>query len=316
MKLIYLHCAIVGTLTCAFSSTIAAQSLPHAQLTHNDGREQIVIQLPTTLAPVNDEAFLKEIAKPNPTIKATHQPITATKRQAQTAFKPVMAMKDKGTLNNPEPLLNKPEPLLNKPIKALDKPITGITKPNKAIKEPTKKIMKTLEPTFYVAQGQSYLTAIRHWFAQDKLTRVAWSLPPQTIAALNTPAKNGEVFKGNIDNAIQQVSKQINQPLYFTQNAKGLSALHHFKGSVDIRWIHGATLKEAVKNLAHDYQWQWQNGDNPSWMTPDDYTLIAPYPIVAPSGDFAYALNTVIEGYPIQAQLLYATKNMFIVEKQ
>ncbi|WP_305843102.1 hypothetical protein [Photobacterium leiognathi] len=51
-------------------------------------------------------------------------------------------------------------------------------------------------------------------------------------------------------------------------------------------------------------------------MAPDNYTLIAPYPVVAPRGDFAFALNTVLDGYPVQAQLLYATKNIFIVEKE
>lgn len=173
-----------------------------------------------------------------------------------------------------------------------------------------------VKPHFYVTQGQTYITAIRQWLAKDKLTKVAWYLPNATVTALNKTSMNGELFNGDIESVLKQLGEKVGHPLYFSRNTKGLAAIHNIKGSVDIRWIHGNTVKDAIHNLTSEYHWQWTRGKNGSWMAPDNYAFVAPYPIVTPRGDFAYALNAVLEGYPVQAQLLYATKNIFIVEKE
>lgn len=136
------------------------------------------------------------------------------------------------------------------------------------------------------------------------------------MKALNDTSVNGELFKGDIESVIKQLGDKLEQPLYFSRNTKGLAAIHNIKGSVDIRWIHGSTLKDVIHNLTTEYQWQWTKGKNGSWMAPDNFAFVAPYPIVIPRGDFAAALNIIIDGYPVQAQLLYATKHIFIVEKE
>ncbi|AGE91769.1 hypothetical protein [Photobacterium damselae] len=225
--------------------------------------------------------------------------------------------------NKVKPLPNKiTKPIQHKPQKSpKNVPDTPLLKKmdnssTQTVEKPKPPITSIVSPQYYVSQGQTYMTAIRNWLTQSKLSRVAWSLPPATVAALNTPSSNGNLFKGDIESVIKQVGDKLGKPLYFSRNAKGMAAIHNIKGSVDILWINGATIKDAVKNLTLQYHWQWKNGDNSSWMAPDNYTLIAPYPVVAPRGDFAYALNTVLDGYPVQAQLLYATKNIFVVEKE
>ena len=172
------------------------------------------------------------------------------------------------------------------------------------------------QPHFYVTQGQTYMAAIRQWLTKEKLTRVAWSIPSLTVTALNKTSMNGELFNGDIESVLKRLGEKVGHPLYFSRNTKGLAAIHNIKGSVDIRWIHGNTVKDAIHNLTSEYHWQWTHGKNGSWMAPDNYAFVAPYPIVTPRGDFAYALNAVLDGYPVQAQLLYATKNIFIVEKE
>lgn len=170
------------------------------------------------------------------------------------------------------------------------------------------------QPTYIVRQGERYITALEHWLTQAKIQRVAYSLPPDVTAALNAPSENGQVFNGSLREAVHQLSQTINKPLYFTQAANGLAAVHTFKGSVDIRWVHGATLKAAIRHLTADYHWHWS--EKKSWLSPDDYPLLASYPIVVPKNDFAAALNIVLDGYPLMAQQLTATKELFIVEKE
>lgn len=204
------------------------------------------------------------------------------------------------------------------PEKNTDMTPQGETKtpaPKKPSLSPLEKNIKP-QPAFIIRQGERYITALGHWFTQAEISQVAYALPPDVSAALNAASENGQVFKGSLKDAIHQLSQTIKKTLYFSRNAQGLAAIHTIQGSVDIHWIHGTTLKEAIKHLTQDYRWQWTSGDNSSWMAPDNYTLIAPYPVVAPRGDFAFALNTVLDGYPVQAQLLYATKNIFIVEKE
>ncbi|MDN4695745.1 hypothetical protein QYZ45_17535 [Vibrio parahaemolyticus] len=50
-------------------------------------------------------------------------------------------------------------------------------------------------------------------------------------------------------------------------------------------------------------------------MSDDDYPLMSEYGIVTPRGAFDLALDTVLEGYPVQAQLIPSSRNVFIRER-
>ncbi|WP_157134424.1 hypothetical protein [Photobacterium profundum] len=275
---------------CGMFSTCAIAA-PHATWQIVDCQERIVIsQLPTIVTPPlathssieQGDPFVIESESPNAPLSLVEAAIAGSKKTpAKIAVKPQQA------------------------------------KQSTAYQTPTKKV---IQPQYVVTKGQSYMTALRQWVAKDKLTRVAWSLPPETIKTLNETSPNGEVFKGSLSQVVSTLGKQLDTPLHFAHNPmKGLSAIHTLGSNVELNWVHGATLKAAVHNLTTDFDWSWKEGmtiQGGSWMSPDNFQLAAPYPIVSPRGDFAFALNTVLDGYPVQAQLLYGTQLIFIMEKE
>ena len=95
-------------------------------------------------------------------------------------------------------------------------------------------------------------------------------------------------------------------------------AIHSIPGSVDITWVHGETLKEAIKHVVTGYGWTWKEDKSASssWVAADDYALRSAYPIVTPKDNLAQALSQVLKGFPVQAQLLQGTQDVFITEKQ
>lgn len=275
--------ALCGAVSCAYAT-------PLAQMHNLNGQQKIVITgLPQQAVP-----YLAKVNNLEPVVTSPLMmlPIDTIKRAPITPLSRESGKQQTVTANNHQTM---------HPITTINKPLSS--KPR-------------LKTQFYVTQGQTYMTAIRQWLANDKLTKVAWSIPDETVKALNDTSVNGELFKGDIESVIKQLGDKLEQPLYFSRNTKGLAAIHNIKGSVDIRWIHGSTLKDVIHNLTTEYQWQWTKGKNGSWMAPDNFAFVAPYPIVIPRGDFAAALNIIIDGYPVQAQLLYATKHIFIVEKE
>ncbi|WP_394230520.1 PFGI-1 class ICE element type IV pilus protein PilL2 [Shewanella colwelliana] len=167
---------------------------------------------------------------------------------------------------------------------------------------------------YVVPMGQSYLSALRQWAKDDGFTNVAWHLAPKTQQALENTSKNGETLVADsFHQLVFKLSKQIGEPLYFSQQNK-LYALHSYPGLVDITWVFGDSLKSAVSSVAKAFEWTWD--DNASWLALDDYQFLTPYPVVTPKGDIAHALEQVLEGYPVEAQLLYGTQQVFISEKQ
>ncbi|MBD6979674.1 hypothetical protein G3220_26110, partial [Vibrio parahaemolyticus] len=116
--------------------------------------------------------------------------------------------------------------------------------------------------------------------------------------------------------SIHELGKALGVPLRFDVQ-RGIAAIHTLNTMPDVQWVHGASLKEAVANLAHVYGWQWHDdGARPSWMSDDDYPLMSEYGIVTPRGAFDLALDTVLEGYPVQAQLIPSSRSVFIREKE
>jgi hypothetical protein len=284
---------------CGMISTCAIAA-PHATWQTVEGQERIVIsQLPSINTPPiaanvpleQDDPFSVEHASPNRPLSLVEAAIAGAKQAPAT---PVI-QSQKAT--------HAPSLLVKKV------PVSKTVKPAKAPM-----------PTYVVTKGQSYMTALRQWVAKDTQIRVAWALPSDTVTALETVSPNGQVFKGSLSQVVTSLGKQLKTPLHFTQNPmKKLAAIHNLDSNVELSWVHGTTLKDAVYNLTTDFGWSWEARTaraQGSWRSPDNFPLAAAYPIVSPRGDFAFALNTVLEGYPVQAQLLYGTKNLFIMEKQ
>ncbi|WP_318419571.1 PFGI-1 class ICE element type IV pilus protein PilL2 [Photobacterium leiognathi] len=168
--------------------------------------------------------------------------------------------------------------------------------------------------TYSVSPNQTAISALRQWIQTDK-AQVAWALSPQAENALNQ--KGHTIKAASLSQAVAQLRNATKQPIYMTQQGNNV-AIHSLPGPVDVVWVRGNTLKAGVESVVSHYKWKWKddNSASPSWIAPDDYALRSAYPVVTAKGDIAEALNVVLEGYPVQAQLLYGTQEVFITEKQ
>ncbi|HIF6147849.1 TPA: hypothetical protein ACX3IV_004940, partial [Vibrio parahaemolyticus] len=170
--------------------------------------------------------------------------------------------------------------------------------------------------TFFVAAGEAPYRALQRWLDKAHITKVAYGLSDEQQAKLLEPIERNKNFTGSLAVSIHELGKALGIPLRFDVQ-RGIAAIHTLNTMPDVQWVHGASLKEAVANLAHVYGWQWHDdGQRPSWMSADDYPLMSEYGIVTPRGAFDLALDTVLEGYPVQAQLIPSSRNVFIREKE
>lgn len=170
--------------------------------------------------------------------------------------------------------------------------------------------------TFFVGAGEAPYRALQRWLEKAHFTKVAYGLSEEQQAKLLEPIDHNENFTSSLAVSIYELGKEQGIPLRLDVQ-RGVAAIHTLNTTPDVQWVHGDSLKEAVANLAHVYGWQWHDdGERPSWMSADDYPLMSEYGIVTPRGAFDLALDTVLEGYPVQAQLIPSSRSVFIREKE
>lgn len=169
---------------------------------------------------------------------------------------------------------------------------------------------------YFISKGEAPYHAIQRWFESKKFARVAFALDDKQQAALLEPLEQSVYYHGTLPDAITELGKQLELPLHFDMQ-RGIAAIHTLDVIPDIQWVHGSTLKQAVANLARSYGWQWQDaGAQASWMSDNDYPLMSEFGVVTPRGAFDEALDTVLDGYPVKAQLIAGTRQVFIREKE
>ncbi|PSW30800.1 hypothetical protein C9J21_18520 [Photobacterium phosphoreum] len=315
MKLTYIHIAIVGVLTCA-SPTIVAKQLPSNQLVDYNGHDQMIIRLPQQTVIINDITPPNIASKPLGISPADITP-------PNIASKPLGISPADITPPNiaSKPLGISPADITPSNIasKQLGISPADITPSNIASKPLGVSPTSVKASKFYISQGQTYLNTLNRWISESGYSRVAWSIPNKLASKLNDISPNGQQFIGDLPSVVHQLGQQLGFPkLKFSHNYKGLAALHTFSSSVDIYWVDQKTLKNSLKVLTQFYGWHWLDSSTQhSWLIPIDqvYFLNGSYPIVVPRGDFSAAVNTIIDGYPIQAQIDYGTKTIYVVEK-
>lgn len=170
--------------------------------------------------------------------------------------------------------------------------------------------------TFVIGVNESPYRALSRWFHDKRIDKVAFALSAEEQEVLMTPLDKRMEFTGSLPRTITQVGETLDLSLRLDVQ-QGVAGLHTLKGPVDVRWVKGETLKSAVASLAESYQWHWLDGGvRASWMSEDDYPLTGEYGVVTPRGGFDKALDTVLEGYPVQAQLISSSRTVFITERQ
>lgn len=189
---------------------------------------------------------------------------------------------------------------------------TSVAKP----KTVTSRSAVEANTNYFISKGEAPYHAIQRWFESKKFARVAFALDDKQQAALLEPLEQSVNYHGTLPDAITELGKQLELPLHFDMQ-RGIAAIHTLDVVPDIQWVHGNTLKQAVANLARSYGWQWQNdGAQASWMSDNDYPLMSEFGVVTPRGAFDEALDTVLDGYPVKAQLIAGTRQVFIREKE
>ena len=170
--------------------------------------------------------------------------------------------------------------------------------------------------TFFIGVNESPYHALSRWFHDKRIDKVAFELSAEEREVLMRPLEKYMNFTGSLPRTITQVGEALDLSLRLDVQ-QGVAGLHTLKGPVDVRWVKGGTLKSAVASLAKSYQWRWLDGGvRASWMSEDDYPLTGEYGVVTPRGAFDKALDTVLEGYPVQAQLISSSRTVFITERQ
>ena len=167
----------------------------------------------------------------------------------------------------------------------------------------------------FIYPDESFYDALNRWLKNEGYMTVAWSVNDASRDELSKHPKSLVSFAGTVRTVLPTLAKQIGIPLYFAESGT-LAAIHQFHNrQVQITMVTGSSLRDAVKNLATDYGWNWNEGQqNTSWLATNDYPFLTHYPIVTPQGDLAKALRVVLDGYPVSAQLLDSTQTLFIVD--
>ncbi|SGZ00281.1 hypothetical protein [Moritella viscosa] len=179
---------------------------------------------------------------------------------------------------------------------------------------------------YTMAKGQNYYDVLTSWLAPlvksahntEKLqyNGITWQLPLATIEKLkNQQAVEGMRFNKKLAIAVNEMGASIDTDLSLTLNNDYKVAVIA-EHDVAIFWIHGTSLKNVVENLAAEFGWNWlDEGSMQSWLAGHDFPFSSEYPIAVKAGEFDTALDSVIDGYPIQAKLLHGTRTIFITDK-
>ncbi len=241
---------------------------------------------------------------PNGEITLTSQPVMpSTPQKTQKSALKAPRNKTTSDLTTTYPL---PTPQDNASEKSLDTP----RHPAKAAVSPLTQPPKPI--TFFVSAHEAPFRALTRWVEKKGYRKVAYALSDQEQAALLTPVETKLNFTGDLKQAIHELGQTIGLPLKF-ELQRGIAAVHTQNGLIEVHWVHGASLKAVVKNLAREYRWRWQPA---SWMSGEDYPLMSEYGIVTPRNGFDVALDIVLDGYPVQAQLIPSSHTLFIRNRQ
>ncbi|WP_178306562.1 hypothetical protein [Vibrio algicola] len=158
--------------------------------------------------------------------------------------------------------------------------------------------------------GETYEHALTRWLNKQGYQYIAWSVDSQTLKLLKQRSPKTLTLTGSLFSRVAQVGIHLEEPIQLTTAHHNVAAIHQFKTPTTLVLAHGHTLKDAVKNIVHDYHGKWD--DQNSYQASDDYAFTTSYPIITKQDDITTALNSLLYGYPVQAKILQSTNQVFI----
>jgi hypothetical protein len=177
---------------------------------------------------------------------------------------------------------------------------------------------------YTMTKGQNYYDVLTTWLTplvtsthnteKQQYHGITWQLPAATIKKLkNRQAEKDMTLNKKLAIAVSEMGTSIDTDLTLTlSNQHKIAVIAEHK--MTVVWVHGDTLKNAVENLAIQFNWHWLDNGK-SWLAAHDFPFSSNYPIAVKAGDFNTALNSVIDGYPLQAKLLNGTRTIYITDK-
>lgn len=168
-------------------------------------------------------------------------------------------------------------------------------------------------------KGETYRDGLRRVFEKFGYTQVAWSVSDEMRRQLNKTVPEKKEYSGNFQQVMKQIqsdTKDGDLEFYVSvDHRNGIGAVHEWGDRVvRIVEVRGETLKDTVKNLVLDFGWNWN--DKSSWRVKDDdgHGFAVDFPIVAPSDDIRFAIDRILKGRSVRADIHDGTKSVFIVK--
>lgn len=167
---------------------------------------------------------------------------------------------------------------------------------------------------YTIKKGATYRSGVAKWLWQDGADLIAWDQSLNSYLD-STVTSTFDVKASGAKEALTLLTSKNPIPFYLgkTTLATGevVAAVHSFS-KPQIHLTSGRTLQEAVTALAVDYGWKFV--PDSQWLVTDDFEFPTNYPVVTELGDIETALLQILDGFPVRAQVLHSTKQIFIVE--
>lgn len=162
-----------------------------------------------------------------------------------------------------------------------------------------------------IQSGETYEHALQRWLKLGGYNYIAWSVDDKTEKALKQVNPKTLSLNGSLQSRVAQVGIHLEQPIQLTvRNDIHIAAIHQFKSRTSLVLAQGSTLKDAVKNIVQDYGAKWD--EEKSYRATDNYVFTAPYPIITKQDDIQSALDSLLYGYPVQANILKSSNLVFV----
>ncbi|MCW8348731.1 hypothetical protein MD535_22335 [Vibrio sp. ZSDZ65] len=179
---------------------------------------------------------------------------------------------------------------------------------------------KATAPTgkrYIVRNGETYRDGLRRWLKSEGYDNIAWNLSSKAELALAQTAPHVFNRQGTLKTAITLLSGELDTPIRLTVNHKAkVAGIYDFEDLPLITHVKGGSLKQVLRDVVLHYGYRWVEGDDSarSYLAKRDYQFGADYYLLTTENDIDGALTAILDAYPVKAQILASTGQVFIVE--
>ncbi|MCG9625364.1 hypothetical protein L1D34_10965 [Vibrio mediterranei] len=182
---------------------------------------------------------------------------------------------------------------------------------------PSSATSASISKHYIVRNGETYREGLRRWLKSEGYNNMAWALSKQANQALSQTATHVFNRQGTLKTAMTLLSAELHTPIHLTVSKKdAVAGIYDFEDLPLITHVKGNSLKQVLREVVLHYGYRWVDGDDTarSYLAKRDYHFGAEYYLLTTENDVDGALSTILEPYPVKAQILASTGQVFIVE--